>query len=69
VQIAGVPVNAGDHAVADDLRVHVLRERTVEALEHARVLSAGEEARSRDMAAGLSVVEIANRPYFWKIGG
>jgi hypothetical protein len=33
------------------------------------VLSAGEEARSRDMAAGLSVVEIANRPYFWKIGG
>ena len=34
----------------------------------AQVLSAGEEERNRDVAAGMSVVEIANKAYFRKVG-
>jgi 4-hydroxy-4-methyl-2-oxoglutarate aldolase len=68
VQICGVPVNAGDLVVADDNGVCIVpRARIDEVLARAQVLSAGEEARNRDVAAGVSVVEIANRPYFRKI--
>jgi 4-hydroxy-4-methyl-2-oxoglutarate aldolase len=70
VQICGVPVNAGDLVVADDNGVcFIPRHRMIEVLDRARVLSAGEEERNRDVAAGLSVIEIANKPYFRKIGG
>ena len=69
VQIGGVPVSAGDLVVADDNGVcFVPRGRVSVVLERARALSAGEEARNRDVAAGVSVVDIANRPYFRKIG-
>lgn len=70
VQICGVPVNAGDLVIADDNGVcFVPRARIAEVLARAQALSAGEEARNRDVAAGLPVVEIANKPYFSKIGG
>jgi regulator of RNase E activity RraA len=70
VQIAGVPVNAGDLVVADDNGVCIVpRQRINEVLARAQHLSAGEEERNRDVAAGVSVVEIANRPYFRKIDG
>lgn len=69
VQIGGVPVNPGDLVVADDNGVAIVpRARIAEVLARSRELSAGEEARNRDVAAGLSVVEIANKPYFRKIG-
>lgn len=68
VQICGVPVNPGDLVVADDNGVCIVpHARINEVLARARVLSAGEEARNRDVAAGVSVVEIANRPYFKKV--
>lgn len=70
VQICGVPVNAGDLVIADDNGVcFVPRARIADVLARAQALSAGEEARNRDVAAGLSVVEIANKAYFSKIGG
>lgn len=70
VQICGVPVNAGDLVIADNNGVcFVPRVRIPEVLARAQALSAGEEARNRDVAAGRSVVEIANKPYFSKIGG
>lgn len=70
VQICGVPVNAGDLAVADDNGVcFVPRARIVEVLARAQALSAGEDERNRDVAAGMSVVEIANKAYFKKICG
>jgi len=69
VQIAGVPVNPGDLVVADDNGVcFVPRDRVDEVLARASALSAGEDERSRDVAAGLSIPEIANKPYFRKIG-
>ena len=70
VQIGGVPVNPGDLVVADDNGVCIVpRARIADVLERARALSAGEEARNRDVAAGVSIVDIANRAYFKKIGG
>lgn len=70
VQICGVPVNAGDLAVADDNGVcFIPRLRITEVLARAQHLSAGEEERNRDVAAGLGVVEIANKAYFRKVGG
>jgi 4-hydroxy-4-methyl-2-oxoglutarate aldolase len=69
VQIAGVPVNPGDLVVADDNGVcFVPRDRIEEVLVRASALSAGEDERSRDVAAGLGIPEIANKPYFRKIG-
>jgi 4-hydroxy-4-methyl-2-oxoglutarate aldolase len=70
VQIGGVPVSAGDLVVADDNGVCIIpRARIAEVLARAQALSAGEEERNRDVAAGLSVVELANKAYFRKIGG
>ncbi len=70
VQVGGVPVNAGDLMVADDNGVCIVpRARIAEVLARAQALSAGEEERNRDVAAGLSVVELANKAYFKKIGG
>ncbi len=70
VQICGVPVNAGDVVIADDNGVcFIPRARVAEVLARAQALSAGEEERNRDVAAGLGVVEIANKAYFRKIGG
>jgi len=70
VQICGVPVSAGDLVVADDNGVcFIPRERIGEVLARAQALSAGEEERNRDVAAGLGVVEIANKAYFRKVGG
>ena len=69
VQIGGVPVSAGDLVVADDNGVcFIPRARIGDVLARARALSAGEEERNRDVAAGLSVVELANKAYFRKIG-
>lgn len=69
VQICGVPVHAGDVVVADDNGVcFIPRARVAEVLARAQALSAGEEERNRDVAAGLSVTEIANKAYFRKIG-
>jgi len=69
VHIAGVPVNAGDLVIADDNGVCIVpRARITEVLARAQALSAGEEERNRDVAAGLSVVELANKAYFRKIG-
>jgi len=69
VQICGVPVNAGDLVVADDNGVcFIPRVLIAKVLARAQALSAGEEERNRDVAAGLSVVEIANKAYFRKIG-
>ena len=68
VQICGVAVHAGDLAVADDNGVcFIPRQRIAEVLARAQALSAGEEERNRDVAAGMSVVEIANKAYFRKI--
>ncbi len=68
VQICGVPVNAGDLVVADDNGVcFIPRMLIAKVLARAQALSAGEEERNRDVAAGLSVVEIANKAYFRKI--
>jgi len=69
VQICGVPVNAGDLVVADDNGVcFIPRERIKQVLARAQALSAGEEERNRDVAAGMSVVEIANKAYFNRVG-
>jgi regulator of RNase E activity RraA len=69
VQIGGVPVSAGDLVVADDNGVCIVpRARIAEVLARAQSLSAGEEERNRDVAAGLSVVELANKAYFKKVG-
>jgi regulator of RNase E activity RraA len=69
VQICGVPVNAGDLVVADDNGVcFIPRARIAEVLTRAQALSAGEEERNRDVAAGMSVVDVANKAYFKKIG-
>lgn len=69
VQICGVPVSAGDLAVADDNGVcFIPRARIAEVLARAQALSAGEEQRNRDVAAGMSVVEVANKAYFRKVG-
>lgn len=68
VQICGVPVHAGDLAVADDNGVcFIPRTRIAEVLARAKALSAGEEERNRDVAAGMSVAEVANKAYFKKI--
>jgi 4-hydroxy-4-methyl-2-oxoglutarate aldolase len=65
VEIAGVPVAAGDLVVADENGVcFIPRDRAAEVLHRAQELSAGEEARARDVAAGLGVPEIANKRYF-----
>jgi len=70
VQICGVPVHAGDLVVADDNGVcFIPRARVDEVLARAQALSAGEEERNRDVAAGMSVVEVANKAYFSKING
>lgn len=70
VQICGVAVHAGDLAVADDNGVcFIPRQRIAEVLARAQALSAGEEERNRDVAAGMSVVEVANKAYFRKIDG
>jgi hypothetical protein len=42
--------------------------RIAEVLGRAPALSAGEEERNRDVAAGMNVVEVANKTYFKKIG-
>jgi regulator of RNase E activity RraA len=56
--------------VADDNGVcFIPRARIAEVLTRAQALSAGEEERNRDVAAGMSVVEVANKAYFRKIGG
>ncbi len=69
VQIAGVPVFPGDLIVADDNGVCIVpRERITEVLQRARALSQAEDVRNTDVAAGLSIVEVANKPYFQKIG-
>lgn len=47
----------------------IAREHIAEVFARAQVLSAGEEERNRDVVAGLSVVEVANKAYFRKIGG
>ncbi len=68
VQICGVPVGAGDLVVADDNGVcFIPRNRIAEVLARAQALSAGEEERNCDVAAGMSVVDIANKAYFRKI--
>lgn len=68
VQICGVPVNAGDLVVADDNGVcFIPRARIAEVLARAQALSAGEEERNRDVDAGMSVVDVANKAYFKKI--
>ncbi len=68
VQICGVPVHAGDLVVADDNGVcFIPRARISEVLARAQALSAGEEERNRDVAAGMSVVDVANKAYFRKI--
>jgi 4-hydroxy-4-methyl-2-oxoglutarate aldolase len=70
VQICGVPVNAGDLVVADDNGVcFIPRARIGEVLARAQVLSSGEEQRNRDVAAGMNVVEVANKAYFRSIDG
>jgi 4-hydroxy-4-methyl-2-oxoglutarate aldolase len=67
VQIAGVPVNPGDLVIADDNGVcFVPKERIAAVLERARALSAGEDERNRDVAAGMSIPEVANKAYFRK---
>lgn len=45
----------------------VPRRRIEEVLERARTFSAGEDARNQDVAAGLSIPEIANKSYFPKL--
>lgn len=68
VQIAGVPVFPGDLVVADDNGLcFVPRARIEEVLGRAQALSEGEDQRNRDVAAGLSIPEVANKAYFRKI--
>jgi regulator of RNase E activity RraA len=68
VQIAGVPVFPGDLVVADDNGVcFVPRARSDAVLARAQALSAGEDERNRDVAAGLSIPEVANKAYFRKV--
>ena len=68
VQIAGVPVNPGDLVIADDNGVcFVPRGRIEEVFERSRALSLAEDQRNLDVAAGLSIVEVANKPYFQKL--
>ncbi len=70
VQIAGVPVDAGDLVVADDNGVCIVpRARVAEVLARAQALSAAEDERARDVAAGMSIPDVANKAYFKKIGG
>lgn len=70
VQIAGVPVGPGDLVIADDNGVcFVPRDRIEDVLARARALSAAEDERNRDVAAGMSIPEVANKPYFKKVGG
>lgn len=70
VQIGGVPVGPGDLVIADDNGIcFVPRARMGEVLERARLLSAGEDQRNRDVEAGLDIAEIAGKSYFPRIGG
>lgn len=67
VQIAGVPVRPGDIVVADENGVcFIPHERAAEVLARARELSAGEDRRAQDVAAGVSVLDVANTAYFRK---
>lgn len=68
VQIAGVTVNAGDLVLADENGVcFVPRDKAELLLDRAERLSIGEGLRSRDVAAGMSIVELANKRYFERI--
>ena len=65
VHIAGVTVNVGDLVVADENGVcFVPRDKAGFILARAQQLSAGENERSRDVAAGVSIVDIARKRYF-----
>jgi regulator of RNase E activity RraA len=65
VQIAGTPVNPGDLVVADENGIcFIPRARIEEVLTRARTLSAGEEERNRDVAAGMSIPDVAGKAYF-----
>jgi regulator of RNase E activity RraA len=68
VQIAGVPVNPGDLVVADENGIcFIPRERVEAVLARARELSEGEDQRNRDVAAGLSIPEVAGKAYFRRV--
>ncbi len=70
VQIGGIAVNPGDLVVADDNGICFIPcDRIAQVLARAQTLSAGEDLRNRDVAAGLSVAAIANKPYFTRITG
>jgi regulator of RNase E activity RraA len=65
VQIAGTPVNPGDLVVADENGIcFIPRARIEEVLARSRHLSSGEEERNRDVAAGMSIPDVAAKAYF-----
>ena len=62
VMVGGVQVAPGDVVVADDTGVcFVPAELAAQVLDRARQVHKAESARHRDIAAGVSVVDLANR--------
>ncbi|TAK80548.1 MAG: RraA family protein [Betaproteobacteria bacterium] len=67
VRIAGVQVNPGDLVVADDGGICFIPRDMVEAvLKRAREISEGEARRYADIAAGVSVPELAKKTHVYK---
>lgn len=68
-RIAGVLVHPGDLVVADENGVCFVPQRHMaEVLARAQHLSAGEDQRNHDVAAGLGIVEVATKSYFKPVG-
>lgn len=69
VRIAGVQVNPGDLVVADEGAICFVPRDAVEAvLKRAREITEGEARRYADIAAGVSVPELARKTHVYKFG-
>lgn len=67
VEIAGVQVRPGDLVVADEGAVcFVPHDLVGKILERARQIAEGEDLRYRDIEAGVSVVELAQKTHVYK---
>lgn len=70
VQIAGIQVRPGDLVVADEGGVCFVPHAFIEkVLDRARQIAEGEDLRYKDIEAGVSVVELAQKTHVYKFEG
>jgi len=70
VRIAGIQVNAGDLVIADEGAICFVPRASVEAvLKRAKEIAEGEARRYADIAAGVSVPELARKTHVYKFAG